>query len=94
MRRFTKGLTVIYPLHKNVRIEVITLAKKKVSPSSDLKVSKKDAMMYSQVLMGGAVVAVVLAGLGYIGTDIWLASTQWLLVAAVLSLFGIYLKMR
>ena len=35
----------------------------------------------------------ILAGLGYLGTDIWLASTQWLLVAAVLALFGIYTKM-
>ena len=26
------------------------------------------------------------------GTDIWLASTQWLLVAGVLGLFGVYLK--
>ncbi len=46
----------------------------------------------SQVLMGGASVAIVLSGLGYLGTDIWLASTQWLLVAAVLALFGVYTK--
>lgn len=74
------------------------MAKKKVtkktsSSGSDMGVSKKDAMMYSQLLMGGAVVACALAGLGYLGTDIWLASTQWLLVAAVLALFGIYMKM-
>jgi len=48
--------------------------------------------MYSQVLMGGALISVLLAGIGYLGTDIWLASTQWLLVAAVLALFGVYLK--
>ena len=54
--------------------------------------SKKDMKMYAQVLMGGALIAVVLAGLGYMGTDIWLASTQWLLVASVLALFGVYLK--
>ena len=54
--------------------------------------AKKDMRMFSQVLMGGAVVAVALAGVGYLGTDIWLASTQWLLVAAVLSFFGLYLK--
>ena len=53
---------------------------------------KKELMKYSRVLMGGAVVAVVLSGLGYLGYDIWLASTQWLLVAAVLALFGVYLK--
>jgi len=55
--------------------------------------NKKDMKMYSQVLMGAAAVSVVLAGIGYLGTDIWLASTQWLLVAAVLALFGVYLKM-
>lgn len=54
--------------------------------------SKKDMRMVSQVLMGGAAVAVVLAAVGYTGTDIWLASTQWLLVAAVLGLFGVYFK--
>jgi hypothetical protein len=75
------------------------MAKKKVtrkvskSSSSEVVVSKKEAMMYSQLLMGGALLACVLAGLGYLGTDIWLASTQWLLVAAVLALFGIYTKM-
>jgi hypothetical protein len=70
------------------------MAKRKTKVSSDLNVSKKDAMMYSQLLMGGAVLSCILAGLGYMGSDIWLASTQWLLVAAVLALFGIYLKMR
>ncbi|KKQ93598.1 MAG: hypothetical protein UT19_C0009G0007 [Candidatus Woesebacteria bacterium GW2011_GWB1_39_10b] len=54
--------------------------------------AKKDMNMYSQVLMGGALISVLLAGIGYLGTDIWLASTQWLLVAAVLALFGVYLK--
>ena len=54
--------------------------------------AKKDMRMFYQVLMGGAVVAVALAGVGYLGTDIWLASTQWLLVAAVLSFFFFYLK--
>ena len=53
---------------------------------------KKDFKIVSQVFMGGAILSVVLAGLGYLGTDIWLASTQWLLVAAVMSLFGIYAK--
>lgn len=56
--------------------------------------SKKDKKLASQILMGGAVVSIVLAGIGYLGTDIWLASTQWLLVAAVLALFGVYLRME
>ena len=53
---------------------------------------KKEMKMISQDLMGGALIAVVLSALGYMGTDIWLASTQWLLVAATLALFGVYLK--
>jgi hypothetical protein len=75
------------------------MAKKKVtrkttrSSSAEIVVTKKEAMMYSQLLIGGAALACVLAGIGYLGTDIWLASTQWLLVAAVLALFGIYTKM-
>lgn len=58
------------------------------------KVKKKDFKLASNVLMIGALVGVLLAGIGYSGTDIWLASTQWLLVSAVLALFGIYSKMR
>ncbi len=54
--------------------------------------SKKDMQKTSKVLMGLSVGSVFLAGVGYMGTDIWLASTQWLLVASVLALFGVYLK--
>lgn len=46
----------------------------------------------SSWLMYGAVTSVAMAGIGYLGYDIWLASTQWLLVAVVLALFGLYLK--
>jgi len=53
----------------------------------------KDMKLASQLLMIGAVVAVALSAVGYWGVDIWLASTQWLLVSAVLALFGVYLKM-
>lgn len=54
---------------------------------------KKDILLVSQLLMGGAFIAVLFAGIGYTGTDIWLASTQWLLVSVVLAMFGIYTKM-
>jgi len=54
--------------------------------------TKKDLTGFSQGLLAGAVVSVILAAVGWMGTDIWLASTQWLLVAGVLALFGIYLK--
>lgn len=46
----------------------------------------------SQVLMGGALISIIFSAIGYFGTDIWLASTQWLLVAAVLALFGVYAR--
>lgn len=58
-----------------------------------MKMKKGDIKVLSQVMIGGAVISVLLAGIGYMGTDIWLASTQWLLVAAVLALFGVYTKM-
>ena len=56
------------------------------------KMSKKDTKMASQILMAGSLLSVVLSGIGYLGVDIWLASTQWLLVAAVFALFGLYTK--
>lgn len=55
---------------------------------------KKDIALASQVMMGGALISIILAAIGYLGNDIWLASTQWLLVAAVLALFGVYAKMK
>jgi len=54
--------------------------------------TKKDQKMLSQILVGGSVIAVVFSAIGWMGVDIWLASTQWLLVAAVLALFGLYFK--
>lgn len=58
------------------------------------KKSSSDSMMQSlsPLLMFGAFAAVVLSAIGYLGWDIWLASTQWLLVASVLGLFGVYFK--
>ena len=53
---------------------------------------KGDKKELSKGLMVGSALAVLLAGVGYLGYDIWLASTQWLLVAAVLGLFGVYTK--
>jgi hypothetical protein len=58
------------------------------------KVKKKDIKLISQVLMGSAIISILLAGIGYLGVDIWLASTQWLLVAAILALFGLYTRME
>jgi hypothetical protein len=54
---------------------------------------KKNKTGFSRYLTYGAVLAVLLAGEGWVGPDIWLASTQWLLVALVLVAFAIYLKL-
>lgn len=58
-----------------------------------MKFDKKGRMNLAKYLMYLAVAAVLLAAEGWIGPDIWLASTQWLLVALVLAAFGIYLKL-
>lgn len=58
-----------------------------------MKFEDKKETLYSRVLMAGAIGAVVLAAIGYLGVDIWLASTQWLLIAAILALFGVYFKL-
>ncbi|MBL7036594.1 hypothetical protein ISR94_01975 [Candidatus Microgenomates bacterium] len=55
--------------------------------------NKKDVKKVSMYLMKGALLATVMAAVGYLGYDIWLASTQWLLVAAVMALFGVYMKL-
>lgn len=54
---------------------------------------KKDLRKYSALLMKGAFVCVILATIGYFGYDLWLASTQWLLVSAVMAMFGVYTKL-
>ena len=55
-----------------------------------MNLKKKDWRSLSQYLMAGSATSVVLAAVGYTDTDIWLASTQWLLVAIILALFGLY----
>lgn len=60
------------------------MAKKKTNTNFDT----------SQLLMAGSVLSVLVAGFGYMGYDLWFASTQWLMIAAVLALFGVYLKVE
>jgi len=45
-------------------------------------------------LVGLSVIAVALSIIGAFGTDIWLASTQWVLIAATLAVWAVYVKMR
>jgi len=48
----------------------------------------------AQVLMVGSALSVLAAGWGFVYSDIVLASTQWLLVAAVLAAFGLYSRLE
>ena len=50
----------------------------------------KDKPMLAKGLFGLSIVAVVLATVGALGYDFYLASTQWLLVAAVLGVWAVY----
>lgn len=44
--------------------------------------------------MGASLATVFLAAVGWLGSDIWLASTQWLLTGAILACFSIYVKLE
>ena len=59
-----------------------------------MKIKRKDWRQISQALMIGALLSVLAAAWGFVYTDIVLASTQWLLVAAVLAVFGLYTRMQ
>ncbi|HUS59795.1 MAG TPA: hypothetical protein VMX76_00195 [Nevskiaceae bacterium] len=59
-----------------------------------MKIKRKDWRQISQALMIGALLSVLAAAWGFVYTDIVLASTQWLLVAAVLAIFGLYTQMQ
>ncbi|MCX6704056.1 MAG: hypothetical protein NTZ07_01275 [Candidatus Woesebacteria bacterium] len=58
-----------------------------------MKLDKGNKEKFSKILIWGAVLAVLLSVVGWLSRYIWLASTQWLLIAAVLTLFGIYLRL-
>lgn len=53
-------------------------------------VADKNKPAIAKMLLYFSVVAVVLALIGATGNDIYLASTQWLLVAILLSAWGVY----
>ncbi|MBU1071237.1 hypothetical protein KKG65_02365 [Patescibacteria group bacterium] len=58
-----------------------------------MKMKKKQRRDVAQALIYGSVVAVTLSVIGMLGTDLYLASTQWLLVGILLAIWGIYLRM-
>ncbi len=49
---------------------------------------------YADIAFGLAIVALVLSVIGAFGYDLWLASTQWLMVSIALTAYAIYLKIR
>jgi len=55
---------------------------------------KKDWQQLSCFLMTASLLAVFAAAWGFIFYDLVLASTQWLLVAAVLAIFGLYARLE
>lgn len=46
----------------------------------------------ANLFIGVSVIAVILSIVGAFGIDIWLASTQWILIAAVLAIYAIFFK--
>lgn len=57
-----------------------------------IKMKKKQRKDLAQALVYGSVAAVTLSVIGMLGTDLYLASTQWLLVGTLLAIWGIYLQ--
>ena len=55
---------------------------------------EKDKPMVSKLLMTLSGLSVLLAIIGALGTDLYLASTQWLLVATALGIWGVYLLLE
>lgn len=54
----------------------------------------KDKPALSQGLMYGSLVAAILAGVGALGVDLYLASTQWLLIGIALGIWGVYVLLE
>lgn len=59
-----------------------------------MKIKKKDWKTISQAFMVGSALSVLAAAWGFLYQDIVLASTQWLLVAAVMAAFGLYARIE
>lgn len=55
---------------------------------------KKHWRPASKIFMVLALVAVLAAAWGFWYSDLWLASTQWLLVGIIFAAFGLYARME
>ncbi len=50
----------------------------------------KDKLAVGKILIYASIVCVILAFIGAFGTDLWLASTQWMLIALTLAVWGVF----
>ncbi len=50
----------------------------------------KDKLAVGKTLIYFSVVSVILAFIGALGTDLWLASTQWMLVGLTAAIWGVF----
>lgn len=56
-----------------------------------MQMRDKDKPMLARLLFYLSIMASIMAGIGATGNDIYLASTQWLLVSGVLALWAVFL---
>ena len=59
-----------------------------------MSLKKKNWQLVAKVLLILSLVAVFFSAWGFLFSDLWLASTQWLLIAITLASFGLYAKME
>lgn len=52
---------------------------------------KKEKMMFSKILLFISVMSALLAFVGSMGADLWLASTQWMLVGLTTAVWSVYI---
>jgi hypothetical protein len=50
----------------------------------------KDKLALGKGLIYASIVSVALAFVGSVGIDLWLASTQWMLVGLTLAVWGVF----
>lgn len=50
----------------------------------------KDKLALGKTLLYLSMISAILAFIGALGTDLWLASTQWLLVGLTLAVWSVY----
>ena len=50
----------------------------------------KNKLAVGKVLTYLSIVCVILAFIGALGIDLWLASTQWMLIALTLAVWGVF----